>query len=713
MSRSSRRRGVVVRRAPVLAVAAACAVSPQAPAQTCNCSCDPYLPPNKVVDRVELNESGAGPTVFLGAPVTTAMKHATIFPFSPPMTITHVCVSLKNSTPNPFEPGAVEFAAPDPLNGGLPAPPFYSQPIVIQPDYSGIHPHQVIEINPPLLVAGPTWVIVSYPSAQGNIGHQGARARLFNDAAVYRADTNQWLSYDATGTPGYVGNTPIIRPLTLSNPPVTCPGGGFFENEAGCGVPTDTTDGGCNSTPPVFLPIACGQTVCGTGAWDGTNRDTDWYELTLTQPQLVTWSAYAEFDVQLIILQQDPNFPPCGGYIQHALGTAGAFQTASVSAVLGAGTYWLFVAPDFNQPPFPCAPPNAYTATVDCCSVSCPPGSIQESEACGADTNGGCTTLTGFEPAACGQTICGELFADNGLVDEDWWEVTVPDVNGDAQAFAVLTVNADMPVQIQLHDDSCSSPFPVIYNAITAPACTPTPLFAGIPAPATFHILVRPDVPTGYPCGSSNGYTVQIDTGIDCGSITPPPNDDCGGSATVTLGTTTFDLLGATPSAPVEPNCFGGPLSADDDVWFRFSAPCTRLYEFQLVAHPGPPFDRMLAVYDGCPPGPILGCFVAPGGIPAILTAPLTAGQTAVIRAGAPGGGGGAVSDLNVLDAIPCSADIDGDCQVGVTDLLDVLGMWGPCPGCPADITGPGGVPDGVVDVVDLLDVLGLWGPCR
>jgi hypothetical protein len=39
-----------------------------------------------------------------------------------------------------------------------------------------------------------------------------------------------------------------------------------------------------------------------------------------------------------------------------------------------------------------------------------------------------------------------------------------------------------------------------------------------------------------------------------------------------------------------------------------------------------------------------------------------------------------------------------------VLDILEVLAAWGPCPGCPADLNG-----DGDVNVLDLLDVLAHW----
>jgi len=53
--------------------------------------------------------------------------------------------------------------------------------------------------------------------------------------------------------------------------------------------------------------------------------------------------------------------------------------------------------------------------------------------------------------------------------------------------------------------------------------------------------------------------------------------------------------------------------------------------------------------------------------------------------------------------------DLDGDGYVGVSDLLILLGSWGPCPDlpetCPADLD-----LDGTVGVADLLILLSNWG---
>ena len=57
--------------------------------------------------------------------------------------------------------------------------------------------------------------------------------------------------------------------------------------------------------------------------------------------------------------------------------------------------------------------------------------------------------------------------------------------------------------------------------------------------------------------------------------------------------------------------------------------------------------------------------------------------------------------------SFPCPADLDGDGQVRVPDLILLLASWGPCGGCPADI-----FPDGSVRVSDLVILLSNWGPC-
>ena len=65
---------------------------------------------------------------------------------------------------------------------------------------------------------------------------------------------------------------------------------------------------------------------------------------------------------------------------------------------------------------------------------------------------------------------------------------------------------------------------------------------------------------------------------------------------------------------------------------------------------------------------------------------------------------------LDILEppSDPCTADVNTDGVVDVSDILLVIGAWGPCKGCDADVTG-----DSMVDVSDILVVIAHWGPCK
>ncbi len=75
---------------------------------------------------------------------------------------------------------------------------------------------------------------------------------------------------------------------------------------------------------------------------------------------------------------------------------------------------------------------------------------------------------------------------------------------------------------------------------------------------------------------------------------------------------------------------------------------------------------------------------------------------------------GNIVLDNLTMEAISscndCPCDIDGDGICGSSDLLLLLGSWGPCAdcnNCPEDLDG-----DCIVGTTDLVIFLGNWGPC-
>jgi subtilisin family serine protease len=152
---------------------------------------------------------------------------------------------------------------------------------------------------------------------------------------------------------------------------VECPPGAVDESET-CG---DDTNGGCNMDEPNFEPISCGDTVCGTAWYDGSTRDTDWYEIVTEEPIVLTWDVTAEFDVVAGLVETTvPGSGDCcdtTGYLS-PYDVAGACETATITtSCLPPGTYWLFVAPDFYAQPFDCSGGNNdYVASVECTPCS-------------------------------------------------------------------------------------------------------------------------------------------------------------------------------------------------------------------------------------------------------------------------------------------------------------------------------------------------------
>lgn len=144
---------------------------------------------------------------------------------------------------------------------------------------------------------------------------------------------------------------------------------GIPENEPDCGSPVDTVNGGCYYTPFRISPIECGQTICGTSRWDGASRDTDWYQLVISQQRCVTWRVNAQFPVLIAVLH-----PPCPPTLA-GTATAAAGVDAVLSLCLAPGTYYLLVTPQFiSGGTFGCG--LEYTAKAECdpCPCCIPPG---------------------------------------------------------------------------------------------------------------------------------------------------------------------------------------------------------------------------------------------------------------------------------------------------------------------------------------------------
>jgi hypothetical protein len=229
-----------------------------------------------------------------------------------------------------------------------------------------------------------------------------------------------------------------------------CPPGATMENEPVCGDEyVDATNGGCNSSPNVFQPIACGETYCGesgTYLFAGSSyRDTDWFALDLTATSSLTWSVWPTFPLQLFII--DGGSGNCADYSILVSGSGPAAQWLTLSVeCMPPGLYWMWVGPSVFSG-VPCGSDWIGTLTCDPCTGACclpedPFCVVVDSATCagmGGAYLGAFTTCdfgsdcnVNGSPDACDFALCGgEAWCDdcNNNGQLDYCDVPAPDGN--------------------------------------------------------------------------------------------------------------------------------------------------------------------------------------------------------------------------------------------------------------------------------------------
>lgn len=174
-----------------------------------------------------------------------------------------------------------------------------------------------------------------------------------------------------------------------------CPSNATAELEQ-CG---QNTNGGCLNNPPAFQTISCGETICGTTTFDGTTRDTDWYQFQVTSSAVYTVNLKAEFDGQMFIL----DVSDCDNAFIIAQGPDfTANEPYTLASTLPQGSYAIFVGASFDGGVLNCTSRNRYT-------VSLSSGSTQIAPV--ADV---CETTPAFNLVATPQ---GGTWSGTGIVD--------------------------------------------------------------------------------------------------------------------------------------------------------------------------------------------------------------------------------------------------------------------------------------------------------
>lgn len=364
-----------------------------------------------------------------------------------------------------------------------------------------------------------------------------------------------------------INNGTYTLSITCPIPPppdVPCPSMATDENEPDCGLdpdgfPDDVTNGGCNSEPPVFTPISCGETVCGTAALNARTvfRDTDWYEITLDTETQLTWTVTAEFTVLLFLIRPDcESGDPSAPFI-----VGEPLEEVSISQCLPAGTYYLFVAPDVNffannVNEIECG--AEYVATVTC-ETPCPTqgcclldGTCQElsEPEClamsGTPQGAGTDCATANCPVICGPGA-GDCFELNGNVGCD-------DTNC---CETVCSIDAFC----------CENEWDTICVGLANQICAPRA--------CCFESGECQELPF-FECQSSGGTPHAIAM-IQCGEISceVPANDLCENAELIECNSSvTFDNSFATTSEndPALSCSFDGTSPGFGSLWFKFVA---------------------------------------------------------------------------------------------------------------------------------------------
>ncbi len=363
---------------------------------------------------------------------------------------------------------------------------------------------------------------------------------------------------------GYSSNVGSgILNIWVEEPPppcaLECPPGGHYENEA-CG---EDANGGCNMGTPMFEPINCDDTVCGTVWANGDTRDTDWYELVLEEATLVTWSGMACFPF-VIGFVDTSDCALAAAIDPYAVGDP--LDLISCSRVCGPGTYWLFASHQLYDG-YPCGMNNDYWAAVTCqpltegaccyedgsCSpgweeeacyasggtswmggqdcdpnpcpqppYECPEPNTPEGETCGDDINGGCNSPTPiFGAISCGETVCGEAWSEGGSRDTDWYTFELAD-----SALVTLSGKGGLPLQVLLiaaNSGDCVDY--AILGSFVVDANVEGSIVMIVP-PGTYWAWAGEQSFYDYPCASGPWMYHMT---LECGPVVPMYCDASGG----------------------------------------------------------------------------------------------------------------------------------------------------------------------------------------
>lgn len=139
------------------------------------------------------------------------------------------------------------------------------------------------------------------------------------------------------------------------------------------------------------------------------------------------------------------------------------------------------------------------------CNLNQPIGSINETESCGGDLNGGCSAGSPvFQTLTCGDTIFGNAWALNGNRDLDWFNFQL-NVGGNV----TWSATAEFPFNLYIVDIfNCASPN--ILATSNFNACQTGSITYPLLAQGQYAAVIAPSTFDNYPCGINSSYIASL-----------------------------------------------------------------------------------------------------------------------------------------------------------------------------------------------------------
>jgi hypothetical protein len=465
---------------------------------------------------------------------------------------------------------------------------------------------------------------------------------------------------------------------------LTPPGPGTPENEE-CG--TDI-NGGCNSVPPIFSTINCGETVAGNAWASGGTRDTDWYDLVLPGPTTISISGQADFPLQLFVI--DANCPPT----ILAAASAPRCQVATLTTIVGGSVRIFAGTTGFDGSP--CGGENDYWLSVD----SCTPAKGAPNDNC-ADA----TDISGVGPHAFDNTIA----TTDGVADPLCLSFGTDQINADVWFTWTSSCAAGQEVAVTTCGQTGVDTRIAVYegDACTGPilACNDDDAACGLQSTATFIAGAPGTVYTirigSFPGSAGGAGTFTFECNEPCLGIDPDP---AGGSENEDCGLDTNGGCNAAPFSFVNVDCndtINGTTWADagtrDTDWYAFTVPDSGTVTVTVTTEV-PVAVFILTISGGENPdcveiglpgiGNVADCETG-----SVTVSGLPAGSRAYAFVGPGGAGGG-----GIFEGFPCG-------RVPGNDYTISFDIGAPCtPACPCNFNN-----DAALNSQDFFDFLGCF----